>query len=44
MKILAIEGEISLNGEKIDNLEDFYGYLDEDDTWVIGVKDYTKLH
>ena len=37
-------GEISLNGEKIDNLEDFYGYLDEDDTWVIGVKDYTKLH
>ena len=29
-------GEILQQGEKIDNMEDFYGCVDEDETWVIG--------
>ncbi len=29
-------GEILQHGEKIDNMEDFFGCIDEDETWVIG--------
>ena len=35
-------GEIIYNGEKVDNFSEFYGYLDEDDTYAIGVIDYKK--
>jgi hypothetical protein len=31
-------GEILQQGEKIDNMEDFYGCVDEDETWVIGCR------
>ena len=31
-------GEILQQGEKIDNMEDFYGCVDEDKTWVIGCR------
>ena len=30
-------GEILHNGEKIKNMSNFYGYIDEDETWVIGL-------
>ena len=30
-------GEIIHQGEKIDNMSDFYGCVDEDKTWVIGL-------
>jgi len=32
-------GEIIHKGEKIDNLSDFFGYLDEDDRYAIGIRD-----
>ena len=35
-KINLSSGEIIHQGEKIDNMSDFYGWVDEDDTWVIG--------
>lgn len=35
-EINLITGEILQQGEKIDNMEDFYGCVDEDETWVIG--------
>ena len=36
VKINLSTGEILQQGEKIDNMEDFYGCVDEDETWVIG--------
>ena len=36
-KIDLNSGEITLEGTLIHNVSDFYGYLDEDDTWVIGI-------
>ena len=38
VKINLSTGEIYQSGEKIDNMEDFYGCVDEDETWVIGSK------
>ncbi len=35
-EIYLSTGEIFQQGEKIDNMEDFYGCIDEDETWVIG--------
>jgi hypothetical protein len=35
-KINLSSGEIIHQGEKIDNMSDFYGCVDEDETWVIG--------
>ena len=35
-KINLSSGEIIHQGEKIDNMSDFYGSVDEDETWVIG--------
>ena len=36
VKINMSTGEIYQAGEKIDNMEFFYGCVDEDETWVIG--------
>jgi len=36
-KINLSSGEIIHQGEKIDNMSDFYGCVDEDETWVIGL-------
>ena len=36
VKINMSTGEIYQAGEKIDNMELFYGCVDEDETWVIG--------
>ncbi len=36
VKINLSTGEILQAGVKIDNMEDFYGCVDEDETWVIG--------
>lgn len=36
-KINLSSGEIIHQGEKIDNMSDFYGCVDEDKTWVIGL-------
>ena len=36
VKINLSTGEIYHQGEKINNMEDFYGYIDEDETWVVG--------
>lgn len=35
-EINSSTGEILHQGENIDNMEDFYGCVDEDETWVIG--------
>lgn len=42
-KVDISSGIIHFDNEKINNFSDFYGYLDEDETYAIGVIDYKKL-
>ena len=42
-KIDIISGIIHSDSDKINTLSDFYGYLDEDEWFAIGVIDYKKL-
>ena len=35
-------GIITYNGEKVHNFSDFYGYLDEDEAYAIGIVDFKK--
>jgi len=39
-KIDKNSGAVQLDGKVIDNMYDFYGYLDEDESYAIGVVDY----
>jgi hypothetical protein len=42
-KVNIETGNINYKDEKIDNLSDFYGYLDEDQSYALGIMDYKKL-
>jgi len=42
-KVDIKSGNVFYNDEKIDNFSDFYGYLDEDESYTVGIIDFTQL-